>query len=139
MKLLRHGHLHDAATYRDFPHTRSQELPTDKRRPSRYTLVSVWSGSVSLRRIPLREITQGDAVMALLVSDETIRNATCPHDFDCLYSEAYPLCPGQRLIPRSGLFVQAAFTLSCPCRVHFGNSDFCTCPVRAELYIRHGV
>jgi hypothetical protein len=127
--------LHGAATYRDFPYTRNQELPTDKRRPSRYTFVSVWSGSVSPRRIPLRETTQGDAVMALAVSDKAIRTTRrCRHDFACLDSEGYPLCSGEFLISENGLFIRAAGKPSCLYSLPFSTGHICNCPVRIELY-----
>ena len=73
--------------------------------------------------------------MALQVSDETLRATTrCPHDFDCLDSEGYPLCPGEMLIAGNGLFVAGAGKRSCSYKVPFGSGNICNCPVRIELY-----
>jgi hypothetical protein len=79
-------------------------------------------------------------MMAILISDEALRATTrCPHNFDCLDSPGYPMCPGEKLIPRNGLFIGAAGKLSDPYRVPFGTGHICTCPVRIEFYTHYGV
>ena len=73
--------------------------------------------------------------MALAVSDEALRATTqCRHDFDCLDSEAYPMCSGELLIAGNGLFVTGAGKLPCPYSLPFGTGHICNCPVRIELY-----
>ena len=78
--------------------------------------------------------------MALLVSDEALRATTrCPHDFDCLDSEGYPMCPAEKLIPGNGLFVKPKKRTGDPYLVPFGTGYICNCPVRKEFYTRYGV
>jgi hypothetical protein len=73
--------------------------------------------------------------MALAVSDEALRATTqCRHDFKCLDSEGYPLCPGEMLIAGNGLFVAGAGKPSCSYRISLGTGHICDCPVRIELY-----
>jgi hypothetical protein len=78
-------------------------------------------------------------MMTILVSDEA-RRATirCPHNFDCLNSEGYPICPGKKLIGNI-LFVEAVGKLSDPYKVPFCAGHICTCPMRIEFYKRYGV
>ena len=73
--------------------------------------------------------------MALVVSEEAIRATTkCPHDFQCLDSEGYPLCPGKHLIPGGGLFIEEGTPLVHDYKLPFGHGYICKCPTRIEVF-----
>ncbi len=63
----------------------------------------------------------------------------CEKDMACLKGqEGFPLCQVEKPIADL-LFITAKPLPSCRCMRFFGNGAYCTCPVRKELYRRHGM
>lgn len=78
--------------------------------------------------------------MQYKISDEARENATkCPSKMNCIYGGGGPKCEVERGVENSGVFLQTVNDGPCPYKMSFGYDFICNCPVRIELYTRHGV
>ncbi|HMK48512.1 MAG TPA: hypothetical protein VK435_00535 [Thermodesulfovibrionales bacterium] len=76
-----------------------------------------------------------------LVSDETINQATkCLCNFSCLNSDTYDTCLiGGNLFGNFLDIEKKSRKIACPYLFSYGFSNYCTCPVRREVYERYRV
>jgi hypothetical protein len=81
-----------------------------------------------------------ETMKKLEVSDESRKAATkCSLGCSCLDGDRKDLCPVVSCVDAKVFFVQCLNEDACFYRHNFGLGHFCTCPVRQELFIKHGV
>ena len=74
-------------------------------------------------------------LMILKIDDAIIKKTTrCNKDFSCLSDNRKELCRVTRTVENKVHFVECHDTESCSYRLAFGESFFCTCPVRKDIY-----
>jgi hypothetical protein len=74
--------------------------------------------------------------------DEDVRKKTtnCYKFFGCLTGNIHDMCEVQRfLTSMCVILVKPKSVNSCPYYVRLGESDYCTCPTRNQLYTRYGI
>ncbi len=73
--------------------------------------------------------------------DEKTVNKTlhCEKNFTCLKSDNHVCCKVENCINNEVHFITCADNINCSYKMSFGNSYFCTCPVRKEIFNKHGV
>jgi len=77
--------------------------------------------------------------MGITVSDEILKRTTkCEKTFACLSGRMQDRCKAERSY-NGVLLIQPKNGNSCGYHVDLGKSDFCTCPVRVELYKAYGI
>jgi hypothetical protein len=75
----------------------------------------------------------------LRISEDTLRQVTkCTNGFSCLSGESRRICEVEQDIGGKVLFVRCK-SEGCNYRMPFGYGYICTCPVRREIYNRHGL
>ena len=75
------------------------------------------------------------------VNEETLKQTTrCKKNFACLFGDCEFLCETKIPNGTSVYFKCSEGEMSCPYCKSFGKiKKMCTCPTRAELYIRYGI
>jgi hypothetical protein len=72
------------------------------------------------------------------VSSEAVANTEkCSKYFECLFNNGQGACRVEDCIGSEILFVEYPDERHCGYMKPFGNSHYCTCPIRKELYINH--
>jgi hypothetical protein len=79
--------------------------------------------------------------MALTVREEVLNRTTrCSHDFGCLSSEGFRICPAERFEKASNvLYVLSGNGNPCPYHFELSNTIVCGCPVRKDLHKHYGL
>jgi len=81
-----------------------------------------------------------DELQCHRVSEETIAETTkCEKDFSCLQGQHDDLCPIDYCVNGKVHFIKCLNGQGCSYQGSFGNGLLCHCPVRKELYNKHGV
>ena len=76
--------------------------------------------------------------MKFKISDETIKNTKeCNKTFGCLRDEKHVLCRVERCVNEEVYFIKCLHNDKCDYKIAFGNSYFCSCPVRKEIYKKY--
>jgi hypothetical protein len=70
------------------------------------------------------------------IQDRTTR---CQSDFSCLSGPLDSICKITRRIAGDVFIIQCAEKSTCKYCECFGSWSICTCPIRMELYKRHGI
>ena len=71
---------------------------------------------------------------------ENLKKTTkCEKDFACLSHEIDGVCSVEEYRDHMLLFVKATPDKECMYKMPLGDSSFCVCPMRAELYQLYGV
>ena len=98
-------------------------------------LYVVYSGAMNME---LDE--QTDKQPCYMVSDETIAEGKkCEKGFSCLKGPREDLCLIDTCVNGKVLFIKCLNRERCSYKGTFGYSLICHCPVRKELYNKHGV
>lgn len=72
------------------------------------------------------------------INKDTIAKTTkCSRCFDCLSNPKDIRCKVERQIGDEILFVKCNINSFCPYKMAFGNSYFCNCPTRIEIYKKY--
>ena len=78
--------------------------------------------------------------MSIKMDDEVRQRTThCEHDFSCLSGDKTCLCEAKSSMGYDMLDIKPKFAIDCRYHISFGETDFCTCPIRNELYKRHSI
>lgn len=78
--------------------------------------------------------------MLLEVSEKTVSNAVhCKKNFDCLKKDKQVCCKVENCISKKVFFINCDNNVNCTYKLPFGRSYLCTCAVRKEIFIKHGV
>jgi transcription elongation factor Elf1 len=76
----------------------------------------------------------------LKVDEETLKKTDrYPKDFSCLSSGGEDLCRVKESINEKIHFVECKDLSHCDYRASFGDSYFCTCPTRGEIFNKYGI
>lgn len=76
--------------------------------------------------------------MKIKISDETIKKTkSCNKSFGCLKNEKHVLCQVEDCVNEEVYFIKRLYTDKCDYQISFGNSCFCSCPVRTEIYKKY--
>jgi hypothetical protein len=76
--------------------------------------------------------------MKIEIPDEILKNTTkCNKSFGCLKNEKHVLCRVEHCVNEEVYFIKCLNTATCNYRVSFGNSYFCSCPVRMEIFNKY--
>lgn len=113
------------------------------RKTNAVTVVILRANTLTEIRVMCDEATCGkycDDHSKLEVSADTKAAATkCWANFACLSGGRQPMCEVKQWLSNKYAFVNAGPPAPCPYSVPFGMvSRVCGCPVRNELYRRHG-
>jgi hypothetical protein len=74
------------------------------------------------------------------IDEEIIQRTTnCEHDFSCLSGDKICICKANRLIGFDLLEINPKIVNGCRYRMSFGDTCFCNCPTRVELYNRYSM
>jgi hypothetical protein len=74
------------------------------------------------------------------VGDEALGETTeCGKSFSCLKCGREAVCGAVDCVSDKILFVECRKGLHCPYKRAIGDSHFCCCPTRLELYKRHSI
>jgi hypothetical protein len=74
------------------------------------------------------------------VSEETITETKkCKKGFSCLTGQREDLCQVESCINGKVHFIKCLDKDPCPYQDTFGDGVICHCPIRKELYNKHGV
>ena len=72
------------------------------------------------------------------ISDESRQAALkCTKGMSCLDEGTADLCPVEGCVDRKIYFVTSQQNLGCVFQKPFGNGQYCTCPVRKEIFDRY--
>ena len=63
----------------------------------------------------------------------------CRKNFRCLKPNQNVCCKVEHCVNNVVYFVKCSDTTFCSYKVNFGDSSFCTCPVRKEIYNKYRV
>ncbi len=75
--------------------------------------------------------------MEIEIPDDVIKLATkCTKNFSCLYGDTERLCKVEYCVSDTVHFIKC-LEPTCSYKVAFGSGDFCTCPIRKEIYNRY--
>jgi hypothetical protein len=79
--------------------------------------------------------------MGITVSEDTLAQTTkCEMDFACLSGQASAQCQIESSMESVRfLMVNKIITEPCNYSFRFGDSEFCNCPVRFEMYQHHDI
>jgi hypothetical protein len=90
-----------------------------------------------------RDGAQGDVRMNIEMSDDILKRTTkCYHGLSCLSGEPRPVCKVEEPIGTLAALTNCEGKVYCPYCIPYGisgNSSYCTCPVRIELYRRYKI
>ena len=76
--------------------------------------------------------------MDIHISEEVRRTATnCKKKFSCLEEERKDLCKVENCIDGKVHFIKCLNDEYCPYKQSFGDSFFCSCPVRKEIFNKY--
>jgi len=74
------------------------------------------------------------------VSDDARQKAAqCDKCFACLQPDGAPLCKVDHCVEEQVHFLACLNDLHCAYACKFGGKDYCTCPVRKEIYQRYKI
>jgi hypothetical protein len=74
------------------------------------------------------------------INEETIQRTTnCKFNFCCLSGDKTRICKAKRSIGYDLLEIDSKIVNNCNCSVCFGNTYFCNCPTRNEIYNRYNI
>ena len=76
--------------------------------------------------------------LATKIPEEILQKTTnCEFDFNCLFGDKQCLCEIKASIVNDLLELKPKFDIHCKYRMPFGDTFFCTCPTRNEIYKRY--
>lgn len=77
--------------------------------------------------------------MEIKISDDVIKSATkCTKNFSCLSGDIERLCKVEYCVSKTVHFIKC-LEPDCSYKVVFGDGNFCTCPIRKEIYNHYKV
>ena len=77
---------------------------------------------------------------AIKIAEEILeKTAYCEHDFSCLSGARFCTCADNRSIGYGMLEVILKNGDDCKYHVTFGDTSFCTCPTRVEIYKQYSI
>ena len=75
--------------------------------------------------------------MEIKIDEDTLKSTTkCEKNFSCL-KDQNGLCKVEYYIPDIVYFAKCNEHISCRYKKGYGNSFFCSCPTRKEIYIKY--
>ncbi|WP_372807112.1 hypothetical protein [Pontiella sp.] len=78
--------------------------------------------------------------MSTLISQKTLDAASnCKHNHICTTNEGKPFCTIESVVGNTVFFTGTRHTPGCVYQCSFGSAYMCTCPVRQELFVKHGI
>ena len=78
--------------------------------------------------------------MTIEVDEDVRKKTTCCYKlFGCLTGNIHDMCEVQRPLAMGVTLVKSKSVNSCPYYVRIGESEYCTCPTRNQLYTRYGI
>ena len=74
------------------------------------------------------------------IDEEILQRTTkCEINFSCLSGDKARVCKAKRSIDFNMLEIYPTIVNHCNCRVSFGNTYFCNCPTRNEIFNRYNI
>ena len=81
-----------------------------------------------------------ESIMLTVSEDLRKQTTNCQKGFACLYRQENDLCQVDYALKGVPfVMIKKPIDELCPYSFHFGKSQFCSCPVRFELYKRYGI
>ena len=78
--------------------------------------------------------------MAKKVDKKTVNETLhCEKNFACIKIDKHVCCKVENCINKEVHFITSIDNNNCNYKISFGNSYFCTCPVRKEIFNKYGI
>ena len=78
--------------------------------------------------------------MNIKVDDEIIQRTThCEHDFRCLFGPKRCLCEAKESVGNDMVEIKPRLVIDCKYHVSLGDTHFCNCPTRVEIYNNYNI
>ncbi len=76
--------------------------------------------------------------MKIKIPDEVLKNTKkCNKSFNCIENDNHVLCKVEHCVDNKVYFIKCLHQDNCYYKRSFGNSYFCSCPVRKEIFRKY--